>query len=304
MDRNMSSPIFEFIDRAINPDSFDVLLHHIKETPMSMYAFSDRGHSVYSHACFLGLNHLEALHRAFTIVKEAHPVFSVRPPYDHQDENTGDTAVIHCCVNDLHSQFEMLVAQIGCDVNIANNAGQTPLHLACEKQLNKMLDILLFVGGARVDVVNKKGLTPLFIAVQNDDFTKSKLLLSRGADAHKPLSVMYKNKFTVKATAYDKVLLHGTPEMQRLFEQDLFFKQKKKKTAEKTSHQNSKLHRMRAEHSRICRYVYDNNNIAMVRVLAAKLGIRSAGTMNKSKKELCDIIAQRMLLSNKHRHVF
>jgi ankyrin repeat protein len=57
----------------------------------------------------------------------------------------------------------LVAADLGVDINAANEAGDTALHLAASRRINSVVQLLV-ERGATLDLKNKQGQTPLALA--------------------------------------------------------------------------------------------------------------------------------------------
>lgn len=92
-------------------------------------------------------------------------------------DDAGDTALHWVIREQNHTMLGYLLAQKGCNPDIANEDGETPLHLAASLGEDLHVDCLL-KHGANATLVDCNGITPLAAALENGEKKVIELLSS------------------------------------------------------------------------------------------------------------------------------
>lgn len=121
-------------------------------------------------------------------------------------DNKGNTALHYSTYYGSSGIAELLVVK-GAAINVMDDHGFTPLMIAAEKGYSYFVDYYI-LNGADIDTVNKNNWTALSYAVIFDHYESAELLLNRGANPNRQISV--------KQNQYSLAKEYAGTEMQRL----------------------------------------------------------------------------------------
>lgn len=261
------------------------ITQHILEHPYDLYLIF-AGMSVFAYAACISLECLQAVHAGYLHIQAKengqpdHPV----PPYDLKGFG-GYTALHSTLEFNLTQEATYLINDVKVNVNIADDKNNTPLHLACLVKNTHVIRNLVISGGASVNVTNSQFQTPLHMCVLSNDIENCKFLLSKGAKTS-----FRKGRFLIDVRLdVNKI---GSTEM-KLFFSKYKNQQRYKNSASKQLNQKRRaIKNQYKEYEFVCSQIEDETNKQLVESLASQLLLKN--TINKSKRELCDMIVTKL----------
>jgi len=252
--------------------------------------------SAYSFATLLNLETLRALHSAYTKNKKYDKNHSNSiNPFEIPSPTNGKRA-IHYSVEDTRAQLklEYLISTVGVNVNAVDKNGNTALHIACRLKKKQVAQFLLFSGGVNVNAINNQLQTPLWLCVVYNNVDMASILLKRGASTK--ITTRISGVFDI----HEKVLKIGSTEMKQLFKTHQKRKKNRHASIKKAEAYSDLMARLKKDFMFVCSELEKIENIHHVMHLADKLKIQYDN--KASKKEICGLISQKVLLKHKLKH--
>jgi len=282
--RLKSQNIFTLIDDYTSENN-QTLIKYIKKFPFSLYETNSYGISVYSYATMKNIDCLKDIHETYLNMQKKineNETYKNVLPYEIEHKITKYTPIHYSVEQNLILQTQYLIDIVDININHQTSTGNTPLHIACSLSNKKMVFILLSSKNIKLNILNKESHTPLFIASVNRNVRIVDMLLSKGA-SFKTIKHGKKKKFEFDVYLHIKEKQKEYPQIMILFEK-----------YKKLRREQQKFKHYKKEYKYVCETLNDNVIDNSIKILANNLGIKSH--KNLSKKELCNKIAQRIVI--------
>jgi hypothetical protein len=293
---SISNPkIFQLLDSIIfEKEDVKKLESHILEFPQDTFIVF-AGMSVYAYAASLSFQLLQTVHETFlkSAFEETITLTNRISPWDVKG-NMGYAALHYAVEFNLLDELQYLLEFA--DVNIKDNSYNTPLILSCIYNRLDIFKVLTNTPDIDVNAANVERKSALYIAISMNNIEMTRKLLQKGA-LLEYLAKDIKQKYYRTINIIDKTKNKMNDIMKRFLTKWARKNRLAKKKVKRTFKKNQMKLEMKSQYDSLCRNLQDSSNKHLVEIFASKLEI---STNSKSKAEICQDIARKMVLKIAH----
>jgi ankyrin repeat protein len=245
------------------------------------------GMSVYAYAASLSLTLLQTVHETFLKTSSKESPWNVKG-------NMGYTALHYAVEFNLLDELQYLLEFA--DANTKDDSYNTPLILSCIYNRLNIFKVLANTPGIDVNAVNIDRKSALYIAVSMNNLEMTRKLMQKGALLEYSTKHI-KHKYYITINIIEKTKKNMNDIMKQFFTKWGKKNRQAKKKAKRTFKKHQMKLEMKYQYESLCKNLQDSSNKHLVEIFASKLEI---STNSKSKAEICQDIARKMVLKIAH----